>query len=252
MIPSKVRFDDRFELKYLLNRSQHEAMVAALEEYLTFDRQAEAQGRYNVASLYYDTPDHRAYWEKLDGQRFRRKVRVRVYGQQQVTPETFCFIEIKQRINKTVQKKRVGLPYASAIELFEKGEMIEVGSAAEQAVVEEILYLYHTLQLQPSCIVSYNRLAFESKDYDPGLRVTFDTMLKCRVHDLSLLSQTWANDQFFLPPPQTVMEVKVNYRAPYWLTELIGRYRCSFRRISKYCAALEQAKVQLSRQQIFH
>src|SRR5262245_32428100 len=149
MMPSfRIRIDDRFELKYLLNRSQHEAMAAALREYLTFDRQADAQGSYNVTSLYYDTGDHRAYWEKLDGQRFRRKVRLRVYGQQQVTPDTFCFIEIKQRINKTVQKKRIGLPYASAVELLENGQMIEVGSAAEQAVVEELLYLYHTLQLQ--------------------------------------------------------------------------------------------------------
>src|SRR6185295_3845171 len=100
MMPSfRIRIDDRFELKYLLNRSQHEAMVAALGEYLPFDGQADEQGHYNVSSLDYDTWDHRGYLENLDGQRFRRKVRLRVYGQQQVTPETFCFSEIKQRIN---------------------------------------------------------------------------------------------------------------------------------------------------------
>lgn len=250
--PFRIRIADRFELKYLLNRSQHEAMTAALANTLVFDRQGDEQGRYPITSLYYDTPDYRAYWDKLEGHRFRRKVRLRVYGQSQVTPETLCFIEIKQRINKTVQKRRIRLPYVAAVELCEKGEAVEGASAADQAVIEEILYLYHTLQLQPACVVSYNRLAFEGGDYEPGLRVTFDTMLKCRTHDLTLLSQGYANDQFFLPPQQSIMEVKVNYRAPYWLTGLIGKHRCAFRRISKYCAALEQAKFQLGRQQIFY
>jgi hypothetical protein len=250
--PIRVRRSDRFELKYLLNRAQYQAMVAEVKEYLPFDRQAGEQGHYLLSSLYYDTFDYRAYWDKLEGHRFRRKVRLRVYGEQQVTPDTLCFVEIKQRINKTVQKKRVKLPYAVAVELCEKGEPVEGASAADQAVIEEILYLYHTLQLQPACIVSYDRLAFEGSDYEPGLRVTFDTQLKCRVHDLSLLSQGYADNQYFLPPQQCIFEVKVNYRTPYWLTELIAKHGCPFRRISKYCTALEHAKFQRSRQQIFY
>jgi hypothetical protein len=46
------------------------------------------------------------------------------------------------------------------------------------------------------------------------------------------------------------MEVKVNYRVPYWLTEMIGKYRFTLRRVSKYCAALEQTKAILQQQQI--
>jgi hypothetical protein len=106
------------------------------------------------------------------------------------------------------------------------------------------------LQLQPACVVSYDRMAFEGAAYDPGLRVTFDTNLKGRVHDLTLTSQGYADNQFFIPPEWCVMEVKVNYRVPYWLTELIGRYRCTLRRISKYCTALEQFKAILQRRQI--
>jgi hypothetical protein len=119
-------------------------------------------------------------------------------------------------------------------------------------VIQEVQYLQNTLQLQPACVVSYDRLAFEGSEYDPGLRVTFDTNLKGRVHDLSLLSQGYAENHFFLPPEQCVMEIKVNYRVPYWLTELIGRYRCTLRRVSKYCTALEQAKVILNRQHIIN
>jgi hypothetical protein len=131
------------------------------------------------------------------------------------------------------------------------GEPVAGADETDQAIIDEITYLGHTLQLQPTCVVSYNRLAFEGSEQDLGLRVTFDTQLKCRTHDLSLLSQSYADNLFFLPPQQCIMEVKVNNRTPYWLIEMIAKYRCTLRRISKYCAALEQAKLHLSRQQIY-
>jgi hypothetical protein len=46
------------------------------------------------------------------------------------------------------------------------------------------------------------------------------------------------------------MEVKVNHRAPLWLTEVIGKHQCVLTRISKYCTAMEHSRVLLSRQRI--
>jgi len=117
-------------------------------------------------------------------------------------------------------------------------------------VIEEIQYLYYTLQLQPACMVSYDRQAFNGSEYDPGLRVTFDTNLKGRTHDLSLLSTGNADSKFFMPPGYCILEVKVNYRVPLWLTDIIAGHRCRLRRVSKYCAALEQSKELLQTQQI--
>jgi SPX domain protein involved in polyphosphate accumulation len=252
LLPPKIRIPDRFELKYLLNQAQYQAMTGELAKYMVRDERGDAHGRYLITSLYYDTADHQAYWDKLEGHRFRRKVRVRVYGREHVTPETLCFAEIKQRINKTLQKKRVILPYTQAAALCGAGEAVTGEDEADQATIDEIIYLYQTLQLQPACIVSYQRHAFEGSDQDPGLRITFDTQLKCRVHDLTLLSQGYADNQYFLPPSQCVMEVKVNNRAPYWITDLISKYRCPLRRISKYCSALEQAKLRLGQQQVVY
>lgn len=253
MLPSlRIRHLDRFELKYLLDWSQYQLMVAELSQYLTLDRQGNEEGCYPLTSLYYDSPDHKCYWNKIEGHRFRRKVRVRVYGQQQVTPDTLCFAEIKQRTNKTLQKKRVLLPYAEAIALCGSGGSVTGRSDADQAVIEELLYLHHRLALQPACVVSYTRLAFESSEYDPGLRVTFDTQLKCRAQDMDLCSTGYTENQYFLPPQYCIMEVKVNHRIPYWLTGLIGRYRCTLRRVSKYCAALERSKLGLARQHIIY
>ncbi|MBN1217825.1 MAG: polyphosphate polymerase domain-containing protein [Anaerolineae bacterium] len=248
----RIKEYSRYELKYLLTREQQDDFIEALKEFMVPDIMGDAYGRYPISSLYFDTVDYRAYWDKVEGHKFRRKVRVRVYGNQAVTAETPVFAEIKQRIDKTLQKKRVQLPYAEAIALCGAGQAVADVSATEQAVVEEIQYLYYTLQLQPACVVSYHRVAFNGSEYDPGLRVTFDTNLKCRTHALTLLSEQHGESRLFVPPDWCVMEVKVNYRVPYWLTELIGRHRCTLRRISKYCTALEQSKVLLQYQEIFY
>ena len=248
---ARLKEYSRFELKYIITEIQRKELAEVLKDYMQPDTMGDDLGRYNITSLYYDTFDYQAYWDKIEGHKFRRKVRVRVYGNQTVTAETPCFAEIKQRINKTLQKKRVQLPYAQALALCGAGEAVETDSAAEQAVIEEIQYLYYTLQLQPACIVRYDRQAFNGSQYDPGLRVTFDVNLKGRMHNLSLLSSGYAEDHFFVPPGFCIMEVKVNYRVPLWLTDLIANNRCTLRRISKYCAALEQVKELLQSQQIF-
>ncbi len=245
-----IRHSDRYELKYLIDRNQYHGLLAALEDHMIPDRQGDKHGRYSITSLYYDTEDYKAYWDKIEGHKYRRKVRVRVYGDQQVTPETVCFAEIKQRINKTLQKKRIRLPYTAAEALCGAGQPVETASTPEQKVVDEIRYLHDVLQLQPACVVSYDRLAFNGSEYDPGLRVTFDTNLRGRTHDLSLISQGQAESQFFVPPVLCILEVKVNLRVPGWLARLVNRYGCTLRRISKYCAALEQSKSLLQTQRI--
>lgn len=236
----RIKSINRFEFKYLLTYTQYQQLIQELPTFMQLDPHGANQS-YPITSLYYDTAGYKAYWDKLEGLRFRRKIRIRAYGQQPLTPETPCFVEIKQHLNKTISKKRVILPYMAATRLCETGEEVASRSEAERAVIEEIQYLSHTWQLQPACVVSYDRLAFNGSDYDPSLRVTFDTNLKCRGHDLTLLSSSYPDNHYFLPPDLCIMEVKVNYRVPYWLIQLIGKYRCTRRRISKYCAALEQS-----------
>ena len=245
----RIRYPDRYELKYVLDRSQYELVVEALATHMEPDPHSEG-GRYLVTSLYYDSADYKAYWEKINGHRFRRKVRVRVYNTPMVSPDSPCFVEIKQRRNKTLQKKRVVLPYSTAVALCGSGEDVYRPTEADRLVIEEVQYLYNTLRLQPACVVSYDRVAFEGSEYDPGLRVTFDTNLKCRAHDLTLLSQGYAENRFFAPPHWCVMEVKVNSRVPYWMTGVLSRHHCTLRRISKYCTALERSNAILHSQRI--
>lgn len=238
----RIKYFNRFELKYVVNSEQANAVITDLATQVTPDPNQEGKDHYRVTSLYFDTVDYKAYWDKIEGHRFRRKVRIRVYNDQTVSSDDNCFVEIKQRNNKVLQKKRLYIPYCAATTLCELGEFSECMptlSDVDQSVAGEVQYLSQMLKLQPACIVSYDRVAYNGHEHDVGLRITFDTNLKCRTHALSLLPHETAENHFFLPPDWCILEVKINQRVPYWLSEVLSKHGCTLRRVSKYCSALE-------------
>lgn len=247
---ARIRSHMRYELKYLLRREQAERLAGALCTHMAVDSHGDERGVYPITSLYYDTPDYKAYWDKIDGQRSRRKVRVRVYGGQAITPDTAAFVEIKQRINKMMCKRRAVLPYQQAV-AFDDFEMLAADcDGPEAALLREVYYLYRTLQLRPACVVTYDRMAFEGNELYPDLRVTLDSNLRGRIHDLSLLSTGAATNQRVFDPTYVVLEVKANANVPSWLAQLLADHHCTFFRISKYCLVLEHSKVIAGRQHI--
>lgn len=246
----QIKTEQRYELKYLVRHDEAAGIAGDLADYMLPDQHGDSQGHYLVTSLYFDTVDHKAYWDKINGHKNRRKLRIRVYGDQPVTPDTPCFVEIKHRLDRALQKRRVSLSYSSALALDRLDDLLDRVPDADRRVLEEVEYLVEALKLQPTCVVSYLRQALQGAAYDPGLRVTFDSNLKYRSHDLSLLGNDPSAGHYFLPPDWCIMEVKVNHRAPYWLTEVIGKHQCVVRRVSKYCAALEHSRVVLGHQRI--
>jgi hypothetical protein len=153
-----------------------------------------------------------------------------------------------------MRKRRVALPYGEAMDFdsyYDLGAArAEQGRAPDQALLHEAYYLYRTLQLRPSCVVTYDRMAFEGDPRAPDLRITLDTNLRGRIHDLSLLSTGSATDQQVLGPEYAVLEVKANYNVPRWVALLTARHRCAFYRISKYCLVLEKTQAIAQRQHI--
>ncbi|MDP2624639.1 MAG: polyphosphate polymerase domain-containing protein [Candidatus Peregrinibacteria bacterium] len=235
-----IRSFNRYELKYILDHDFALEVMKRLEDYMEPDQHGDAYGNYHLASLYYDTDDYRFYWEKVEGIRFRRKLRIRLYEKaEKLTPDTKVFVEIKQRLDRVTQKRRILLPYGAALR-FCSEQKLEQYTSEEKETVDEMLHMMKTYQLKPQCITSYKRRAFNGTQHDPGLRVTFDTNLRYRNVDLDLHSKKIG--KFILGPDQCIMEVKVNDRIPYWLTEFVADHNIRLMRISKYCASLEQAE----------
>jgi hypothetical protein len=145
-------------------------------------------------------------------------------------------IEIKQRINRTVQKRRLVLPIEQATELC-LGHRIPPGlDALDEQVAQEVCYLSNSMHLEPSAITAYYRRAFEGALENAGLRVTFDYDVRGRVHTLDLTEP--ASNKLILPLDWCIMEVKANETVPDWMISLLGRHNCSLNRVSKYCAVV--------------
>ena len=235
-----IRRFNRFELKYLLSADQARTFEEEIKEYLHPDEYGD-DGRYAISSLYYDTPKYLFYWEKVEGIKFRRKLRIRQYESQEILKEESpVFVEIKQRLNRVTQKRRVVLSYKDALTLCDYAKLPKSFDKKDLPVIEEIQDMVTRYNLQPSAITSYFRKAYSGNDLDMGLRVTFDSNLRYRTNDIRLESKKIG--EFMLPPDAIVMEIKANERVPYWLTELVGEHNLRLIRVSKYCQGLEVAE----------
>lgn len=235
-----IRKFNRFELKYLITLQQAERFKSALNAYLVPDEHGNNNGKYSLTSLYYDSPDLRCYWEKEYGLRFRRKLRIRKYETNQpMTEETKVFLEIKQRVDRVTQKRRVVLSYGDALRLCNDRQHPE-NSSEDRATLEEMYVFLWQYNLRPVSIVRYDRQAFMGTQYDVGLRITFDTNLTFQTHKLHIHEEPSALSM--LSPNQVVMEIKVNERIPTWLTGLIADHNLKLVRVSKYCRSIEAAQ----------
>ena len=164
-------------------------------------------GRYAIANMYYDSPNYRCYWEKENGIKFLRKLRIRNYEtQEMMTNESPVFVEIKQRVDWVVQKRRAVLTYGEALRLCNDRQMPKC-DPQDQEVVDEAFAFIWQYNLVPANIIRYKRQAFSGTIYDAGLRVTFDTDLTYQMHPLHLHEH--ATEVPFLSAYKTILEMKI-------------------------------------------
>ncbi|MGW0592479.1 VTC domain-containing protein [Streptosporangium sp. NPDC002607] len=234
--PSRLHAFNRYEIKYLVDTALVDELRGEMERRLDRDAHSGDEG-YGIWSVYYDTRGLRFYWEKIEGLKFRRKLRIRHYGDRfKVTADTPVFVEIKQRVNRVTQKRRVCLPYADALRLCDGREPVE-HTEAERPFVEEVLDLVCRLDLRATAMTGYQRHAYVGRDADVGLRVTFDQRVRGRDRDFHIGAD--AQNRFIVPPTKSIIEVKANERVPYWLTDLTAKRNLQVVRVSKYCQSVE-------------
>lgn len=78
---------NRYEIKYLVANEDVPAIRSEPARRMDRDEHS-PPGGYGVWSLSYDTPALRFYWEKIEGLKFRRKLRIRHYGELARSPTT--------------------------------------------------------------------------------------------------------------------------------------------------------------------
>jgi len=231
-----VRTFNRYELKYLIHASQVEPILADVASQMAPDPHGDASGSYVISNLYYDSAEMHMLRSKIAGSNYRRKLRVRVYGDVDLGPSRTAMVEIKQRLRRTTQKRRVVMPLGEALRLCAARSSWTWDNAKDRAVADEIRHLVKALSLRPACTISYRRRAFVGSRFEPGLRLTIDTELWGAPPRLDFYAQRPLS--FLMPRDWRILEIKVDNRVPSWINELATRHGCELRRVSKYCLGM--------------
>jgi len=244
---------DRLELKFLVRSSQRERLLRCLRGRLDGDPNLAGRADYPVTTLYFDSADLCCYLERVRESANRRKLRLRIYGSPRDSIEPATFLEIKHNQEGRVAKRRVALP-PELVRRFEKhldpdmlfGVETNSDRPGERAVLREARAMVAARGLRPLCLVRYDRLALQGRAAEAGLRITFDSNVRCR----SNLSGPWfadAREEPLLEGRLHLLEVKANGALPCWLTRLLAEEKCGLRSFSKFCRAVEsQRKHQLA------
>jgi hypothetical protein len=227
----------RRERKYLIGPGQQRLLAQALLSFASPDVHGDPAGHYLVTSLYYDNPEHDAYWARANAQTERRKLRIRGYSRVPGPDFDRVMVEIKRREGPYVTKDRLALPLMDA-EALCRGEQPPAGlDDPEVEIAERVSTLVRTWGLKPVCRVTYWRQAFTVGAHAVGMRVTFDHAIRGRVTALGLGED--GVDHRLLPPEVFLMEVKTRAGVPEWWTSLLRQVGLGAGPFSKYSTALQ-------------
>lgn len=222
---------NRFEIKYVISQATARAFTACLDGYTRVDEHADGDRGYIVCSTYWDAPDFAFFWEKVEGIKFRRKLRFRWYS----GSSDEMYVEIKQRVNRTIQKRRVRWPADRLRAIFLGAGAAD--EACDDPVVSESLYLRSAFCLRPALTVAYRRAAYFGVA-ERDLRVTIDTDVRYHPADMEMRPDR-GEGKYVIDPDLAIMEIKFNDRVPRWLCRLVSHFGLPVARMSKYCRAVD-------------
>ena len=211
----------RIEKKFRLTAGQYKELYAFLLERM----QPDQFGRHTICSLYYDSPDDRMIINSVQKPVYKEKLRLRSYSVPQ--DDSKVFVEIKKKYNGVVNKRRIEMEYAKALEFLAGNHIPETPSQIEK----EIAWVLKFYKPVPKCIVSYDRIALLCSEH-PDLRVTFDENIRCRDTELDLRLGT--HGEHLLPEGERIMEIKADGGMPLWFVRKLSEMKVFKMSFSKY------------------
>lgn len=215
----------RYELKYMITSKQKERLLKAVAEYIKPD----SYGKTTIRNLYFDTDSFLLIRRSIEKPTYKEKLRIRSY--KKAEKDTTVFVELKKKYKSVVYKRRLSLPYKTALDWLTGKAPLENKTQISNEI-DYFLDFYKTLH--PTVFLSYEREAFYAKD-GSDLRLTFDNNILVRQDNLDLSAEIGGEP--ILDEDKFLMEIKCSGGIPLWLTEILSKekiYKTSF---SKYGTA---------------
>jgi len=231
----------RLEYKYLISNSILPHIRQDLLPYVTYDKHLQNGNQdYTVRSIYFDNRKLDYFYDKIEGIKTRKKLRIRGYNFKQ--GKNLIFLEIKKKCENHVYKNRSPLLFENINQLFETGDVERFVSDQyrnDKSVDDGKRFFYHFINksLRPIVLVVYEREAFSCK-FDDRLRITFDMNL--RYHPFPSMEDLYSDEHLYkVLINRTILEIKFNRNKPTWLQNIINKYQLSRQSLSKYVICLD-------------
>lgn len=211
-------------------------MLDDLAPYVETDKHADENGYYTISSIYMDNEKWQCFYETINKDLYRQKVRLRVYGI--VTDDSVSYFEVKSKHRGNVLKRRAQMRLGDAMKFMNacvNGEDPDVNDyeSSNKQILNEVKRVIVSKNLKPVNVVSYDRLALFWGE-DPGLRITYDVNIRTRDYDLDLTKGS--DGRLVNPEDVAILEVKSNKNFPYWLVKILAKYNYRNQTFSKYCS----------------
>ena len=217
----------RNELKFYITPFHHALLLSRLSAVLSPDPYMKERECYTVRSLYFDDPEEKSYFDKINGVENRTKYRLRFYNED----TSFLRLEKKEKLGKLSRKTLFSLT-------FKEGEDLMAGKNLDwkrEDLLGELNGKIHFEKFRPTLLVDYERRAF---CYPAGdVRITLDSRLKGAVFRGDLLSPA----ALLSVPTMTdhILEVKFTSFLPPFIKELLSDVPKVSSAISKFCLTRE-------------
>ncbi len=215
----------RREEKYPMHHIESLVYANKFQQLLNLDSYS-VDGTYTVRSLYFDNINDDDFFDKIDEQELRRKIRLRIYNPNDKTAK----LEIKQKEGIFQKKRSLNISREDAIELIKGNNSILLKYNNDFA--NEVYGIMTMEYYKPKTIIEYKRKAFMAKENE--IRLTFDSLIRATessfdLFDENLLLNPIADENY------VVFEVKYNRFMLSYISDIISDIDRRSISSSKYC-----------------
>lgn len=215
----------RREMKYILKGEERENYINVFDGVLKRDSFSK-NSSYKVRSLYFDTPYDKDFYEKINEQEVRKKVRIRIYSPH----DKFAKLELKQKQDVFQKKRSLKITREDALKLMDGQYSVLLGYTEEFA--KEMYTIMSEGCYKPKTVIEYDRLAFMAKENH--IRITFDynicsSELYFNIFDENLVLYP-VMDKYY-----TILEVKYDKFMLGYIADIIKGIDKRPITSSKYC-----------------
>jgi hypothetical protein len=230
----------RFELKYLIDEDTALRVRDFVRCHLDMDEYSVGRPNfsYPVHSLYVDSDDLRTYWDTVNGNKNRFKLRLRFYS---ANPDAPVFFEIKRRMNNIIMKERGGVRQ-EAVPLLLNGHfpqeehLVARHNPKHLVALQRFCELMHSIRGKPKVHIAYLREAYVSED--DTQRVTLDRQVMAE-ENLTPTIRTEMESPVRSFQKFVILELKFTNRFPNWMRDLVRAFHIMQCGAAKYVSSVE-------------